>query len=302
MTRNSVEGCPRIPCGLDTHLRKCHDSLYMMSGTLFIWTIQTVGTKQSDERGAVQFLPLLHQQLARVCTVTCEHECLYARVWLVAVACYRVSSYKWEGTQCVSQPCRKLDKSVERKWNGFWCAKRPVPPLSAVQIKRRRDESCTLSILLWNSASTSSLQKEAATVQDFVCAWTFVSVCVIYMSASIHVHHFHLSTACVEDPFSVAEIDSHWLAVKTKSSAVCAHVPAWACACVCVSVSINSITCCTPVCTLIGLHYTHFSSSCTSFPSFIAHSCHPWRHNLRSTPHHLNFIISMRVVGLAARA
>lgn len=101
MTRNSAEGCPCIPCGLDAHLRKCHDSLYMMSRRLFIWTIQTVGTKQSGERGAVQFLPLLHQQLAR--TVTCEHEseCLCARVGLVTVACYRVSSYKWEGTQCV---------------------------------------------------------------------------------------------------------------------------------------------------------------------------------------------------------
>lgn len=119
VTKNSAEGCPCIACGSDTHLRKCHDSLYMMTGRLFIWTIQTVRTKQLGERGAVQFLPpLLHQQLAR--TVTCEHEseCLCARVWLVAVACYRVSSNKCEGTRCVSQPCRKLDKSVERKWNG----------------------------------------------------------------------------------------------------------------------------------------------------------------------------------------
>lgn len=58
-------------------------------------------------------------------------------------------------------------------------------------------------------ASTSSLQKEAATVHDF----TYMCVCVIYMCASMHVQHLDTGRSpqvpLWKEGFSVAEIDSH---------------------------------------------------------------------------------------------
>lgn len=51
----------------------------MMSERLFVWKLKTVGSKQSG-RAASQLQPLLPQQFARVCAVTCPCESERARL------------------------------------------------------------------------------------------------------------------------------------------------------------------------------------------------------------------------------